>query len=241
MASRAYGAAGERRLPAAIVVPRGLFLKPPPGPKPTTAAAPAPTPVRVFAGSMLPTRPDVMRRILDRFGEAAVVSTTGYASRELASYDSVRHFPMQGSMGFALGIGLGLTRAAPKGPVVVIDGDGALIMRLGSLATAGHLSPAGLVHFVLDNGAYSSTGGQATVSPNVVFAAIALACGYPRAASCRGEESLDQALEFAHAADSTGPVLVRIMISLEEPEPRERPAVAPPDIALRFRDAQKRA
>ena len=190
----------------------------------------------MFAGSTLPTRSEVMRRILDLFGEAAVVSTTGYASRELASYDSFRHFPMQGSMGFALGLGLGLTRAAPKTPVVVIDGDGALIMRLGSLATAGHLSPAGLVHFVLDNGAYASTGGQATVSPNVDFAAVALACGYRQAATCLGGESLVEVLDFALAARGAGPVLMRIMISLEEPEPRERPAVAPPDIAQRFRE-----
>ena len=238
LASRAHGAALERRLPAAIVVPRGLFLKqPPPGPKPATAFAQAFTAPRVFAGSALPSRSEVMRLILARFGEAAVVSTTGYASRELASYDSVRHFPMQGSMGFALGIGLGLTRGAPKRPVVVIDGDGALIMRLGSLATVGHLSPPGLVHFVLDNGAYASTGGQATVSSNVDFAAVALACGYRKAATCLGGESLDQALEFALAAGGAGPILVRIMISLKEPEPRERPAVSPPDIARRFREA----
>lgn len=236
VASRAYGAAVERRLPAAIVVPRGLFLKQaPPGPRPAAAAAPASTSASVFAGSTLPTRSEVMRRILDRFGEAAVVSTTGYASRELASYDSTRHFPMQGSMGFALAIGLGLTRGARKRPVVVIDGDGALIMRLGTLATVGHLKPAGLVHFVLDNGAYASTGGQATVSPTVDFAAVALACGYPQAATCLGGESLDEALDFALATRAAGPVLIRIMISLEEPEPRERPAVSPPDIAQRFR------
>lgn len=237
VASRAYGAAVERRLPAAIVVPRGLFSKqPPPDPKPLPAAAPTPPRARVFAGTVAPSRAEAMRRILDRCGEAAVVSTTGYASRELASYDSARHFPMQGSMGFALGIGLGLTRAATDRKVVVIDGDGALIMRLGSLATAGHLKPAGLVHFVLDNGAYASTGGQATVSRNVDFAAAALACGYRQAATCLGEESLDETLDLALDPRGAGPILVRIMISLEEPEPRERPAVSPPDIARRFRE-----
>lgn len=232
---RAHRAAVSRRCPAAIVVPRGLFLKHPPLPAPGARSPEAPPPARVFKGSVLPSRAEVTRRILDRFDGAAVVSTTGYASRELASYDSARHFPMQGSMGFALGIGLGITRAAPKRRVVVIDGDGALIMRLGSLATVGHLAPRHLVHLVLDNGAYASTGGQATVSPKVDFAAVALACGYAAAATCAGVEGLDEALAFADGACALGPVLARVMISSEEGEPRDRPKVSPQEIAERFR------
>jgi phosphonopyruvate decarboxylase len=108
-------------------------------------------------------------------------------------------------------------------------------MRLGSLATAGHLAPAGLVHIVLDNATYASTGGQATVSSNVDFAAVALSCGYKRAATCLGAESLSEALDFAFGTDATGPLLLRIFISSEEGEPRDRPKVSPPDIAQRFR------
>jgi phosphonopyruvate decarboxylase len=62
--------------------------------------------------------------------------------------------------------------------VAVLDGDGAALMKLGNLATIGSRAPANLVHVVLDNGVHDSTGGQASVSPNVDFAAVALACGY---------------------------------------------------------------
>ena len=236
VASRACRGAIERRQPTAIVVPRGLFAKqpPPPGRDVRLSPPPASTP-RIFEGRRLPSRADVMRRMLDRTGSAAVVSTTGYASRELASYDQARHFAMQGSMGFALAIALGITRAAPIERVWVIDGDGALIMRLGSLATAGYLAPRGLAHVVLDNAAYASTGGQASVSPNVDFAAVAVACGYCEAGTCMGEEGLDEALAFADPLEHEGPRLLRVLISADEPEPKDRPKVGPRDLASRFR------
>ena len=69
-------------------------------------------------------------------------------------------------------------------PVVVLDGDGAALMKLGNLATIGSRAPANLVHVVLDNGVHDSTGGQATVSASVDFAAVALACGYASGATC---------------------------------------------------------
>jgi phosphonopyruvate decarboxylase len=235
VAARACERAVTGRKPAAIVVPRGVFPKSPspkakdPGPRVGTSSA------LVFQGSTLPSRADVMPRLVGRAADAPIVSTTGYTSRDLGSWDQARHFPMQGSMGFALALGLGLTRAVPNRRVVVIDGDGALIMRLGSLATAGHLKSAGLTHVVLDNGTYASTGGQASVSSNVDFATIALACGYARAATCLGREGLDDALAFAFGSNLEGPVLLRIFTSAEEPQPKERPETAPPVIASRFR------
>jgi phosphonopyruvate decarboxylase len=238
VARRAHRTAVDRRRPFAIVVPRGLFAKSPCPVVNMTRRVSVETPQAPhFAGEVRPSRSEVMRRVVERSGDATVISTTGYASRELAAYDNARHFPMQGSMGFALGIGLGITRAAPKERVLVLDGDGAAIMRLGSFSTAGFLSPIGLVHFVLDNATYASTGGQATVSPNVDFATVALACGYRAAASCLGVEFLDAALDFALARDQEGPLLLRVLISAEEPPTLDRPSASPPDIALRFRDA----
>jgi len=236
VAARACDLAVSNRRPSAIVVPRGLFPKqPPPKARDPHPGFGASAPARVFSGSTLLSRAEVMPRLVDRSANAPIVSTTGYTSRDLASYDEARHFPMQGSMGFALALGLGLTRAVPNRRVVVIDGDGALIMRLGSLATAGHLEPQGLTHVVLDNGTYASTGGQATVSSNVDFATVALSCGYAQAATCTGRESLEDALEFAFGPNLSGPTLLRIFISAEDPDPKERPSVAPPEIASRFR------
>ena len=88
-------------------------------------------------------------------------------------------------------------------PVVVLDGDGAALMKLGNLATIGSRAPANLVHVVLDNGVHDSTGGQATVSANVDFAAVALACGYASGASCDSLRGFEQAL--AAAARPPGP------------------------------------
>ena len=86
-------------------------------------------------------------------------------------------------MGCASAMGLGVALNTAR-PVVVLDGDGAALMKMGSLATIGAQAPANLVHVVLDNGVHDSTGGQATVSPIVDFAGVALACGYASGAAC---------------------------------------------------------
>ncbi|WP_410965891.1 thiamine pyrophosphate-dependent enzyme, partial [Salmonella sp. SAL4438] len=77
---------------------------------------------------------------------------------------------MGGASGMGLGVALNVSR-----PVVVLDGDGAALMKLGSFATIGAYAPANLIHVVLDNGVHDSTGGQPTVSPGVDFAGVALA------------------------------------------------------------------
>ncbi len=76
---------------------------------------------------------------------------------------------------------LGLALARPDLRVVALDGDGAALMRMGAFATLGAYGPANLRHLLLDNGVHDSTGGQATVSPQVSFAEIAAACGYASA------------------------------------------------------------
>src|SRR6185436_2939180 len=111
---------------------------------------------------------------------AAVVSTTGKLSRELCELDDRDHarrnrFYMVGSMGCAAGFGLGVARGRPERSVVVLDGDGALLMKLGTLATIGGYAPSNLHHVVFDNASYDSTGGQRTISPTVDLAAMALA------------------------------------------------------------------
>src|SRR5437660_7527411 len=208
-----------RRQPAAIVVPRGVFGK---GPKPewqysasvqTTSAS---TEV-CFGGGALPTRAQVVAKFVEHCGKFTTVSTTGYASRELASHGPRdQHFYMQGSMGFALGIAMGVAWQLPAEPVFVLDGDGALIMRLGSLVTAGALRQSNLVHVVLDNGAYASTGGQPTASPGVDFPAVARACGYRRTARCMGVGGLAEAMEWARYSAGEGPALLHVQMSPRE-------------------------
>ena len=137
--------------------------------------------------------------VLERFlglvsPAAAVVATTGKCGRELYTLaDRPQHLYQVGSMGCASAMGLGVALHTPR-PVVVLDGDGAALMKLGNLATIGSRAPANLVHVVLDNGVHDSTGGQATVSPNVDFAGVALACGYASGASADSLAGFERAL-----------------------------------------------
>ncbi len=233
----------KERRPAALIVPRGLFEAVPGararGRVPTrerSAEQRQAGRVSRFGGGSLPSRTDVLAAYLARCGDEAAVSTTGYMSREVASHALVdRHFPMQGSMGFAAAIALGIARQRPERPVFVLDGDGALIMRLGSLATIGALAPPRFVHLVIDNATYASTGGQRTVSPSVDFAEVALACGYAGAGFCSGSDGLAAALDWARESLGAGPTLLHIRVDERESSGLERPALTPPEIAQAFR------
>lgn len=107
-----------------------------------------------------------------------VVAGVGYVGRELfAAGDRDRNLYLAGAMGCASAVALGLGIFS-SAPVVVFDGDGAALMRLGNLATIGSEHPSRLAHIVFNNGQYESTGGQQRVGQHVQFCAIASACGY---------------------------------------------------------------
>ncbi|OYD89850.1 phosphonopyruvate decarboxylase [Nostoc sp. 'Peltigera membranacea cyanobiont' 213] len=127
------------------------------------------------------SRSEALARIVELIDaeNTVIIATTGYTGRELfASKDSANHLYMVGSMGCASSMGLGLSLARPDLKVVVIDGDGAALMRMGNFATIGTYGGANLTHILLDNEVHDSTGAQATVSAGISFAKIAEACGY---------------------------------------------------------------
>jgi phosphonopyruvate decarboxylase len=127
---------------------------------------------------------------------------------------------MVGSMGCAASFALGIALTQPRRRVIAIDGDGALLMRMGALATVGWERPANLVHVLLDNGLHESTGGQATVSPGVDFCALAAASGYPSAA--------------ALAERGGGPRFIHVPILPGVPDRLPRPTVTPSEVAARL-------
>jgi phosphonopyruvate decarboxylase len=181
-----------------------------------------------------------LNRGLDGSGAeaAAVVATTGKLSRELHELDDRdftkrNRFYMVGSMGCAAGFALGVARAQPKRPVITLDGDGALLMKLGSLATIGALGASNYHHVVFDNGAHDSTGGQPTPSPAVDFALAALACGYRRAETVGSADALRDAL--GRQLEQPGPTLLRVMITVGARKDLGRPKLSPRDGYLRFR------
>ena len=190
--------------------------------------------VDLQTGGSRPTRLAVLETMLASIPDTVpVVATTGKTGRELFTLaDREQHIYQVGSMGCASPMGLGVALTTGQ-RTVVLDGDGAALMKLGSMATIGAYRPSGLLHVLLDNGVHDSTGGQRTVSESVDFAGIALACGYRHAYTCDSVAGFAEA--FRHALAAEGPVLVHARICPGSLEKLGRPTIAPHEVAQRFR------
>jgi phosphonopyruvate decarboxylase len=163
-----------------------------------------------------------------------VVSTTGYLSRELFNAgDDPANFYMQGSMGHAAAIALGVALAQPERRLLILDGDGALLMHLGAGATIGHVSQANLLHVVYDNHGYESTGGQPTAAGRVDFAAVACALGYRRTLTVAQPDELPAAVTDLLAGPGPALLVVRGIPS-STPSGRASEAISTEQIAARF-------
>lgn len=136
-----------------------------------------------------------------------VVCCNGMIGRELYTYaERPQNFYMIGSMGLALSIGLGLALAQPKKRVVVLDGDGNVLMGLNALASAASEKPHNLLHVVLDNHTHASTGGQRTISSEIALETVAGAIGYRATHRVKDADAFAHALTVARA--QPGPVMV---------------------------------
>jgi thiamine pyrophosphate-dependent acetolactate synthase large subunit-like protein len=124
-------------------------------------------------------RREVVRKLLENRGELLVIAGLGSTAWDItAAGDSPLSFPLWGAMGQAAMIGLGLALAQPRRRVLVITGDGEMLMGLGSLATIGVQQPANLTVVVIDNERYGETGMQAThTARGVDLNAVARGCG----------------------------------------------------------------
>jgi phosphonopyruvate decarboxylase len=161
-----------------------------------------------------------------------VIATTGFTGRELyALADRPQHFYMVGSMGCASSLGLGLALARPDLRVLVIDGDGATLMRMGNLATVGAYRPPNLVHVVLDNEAHDSTGAQATVTACTDFALLAAACGYGRVTR---SDDLNELADFLAPQTTATTSFIHMKIATGARDDLPRPAITPPAVRARL-------
>lgn len=169
-------------------------------------------------------------------GEELVISANGKISRELFSIkESALNFYMLGSMGLASPIGFGLAYNLPNRKVVVIDGDGNILMNLGSLATIGHFAPNNLVHIVLDNEMHASTGGRPTVSDTARLEEIASATGFKIVKKVSSSKDLYVAAK--EVINSTkGPSFILVKIEKGEREV-SRVSYDPAHIKNRFNEA----
>jgi phosphonopyruvate decarboxylase len=219
-------------LPFALVMRKGS-VAPCPAP-PTPAARPIGTPPAPAAQEPATvSRGDYLRAIQSAAaGDDILVATTGYTGRELYALDDrVNQLYLVGAMGCAASVGLGLALARPDLRITVLDGDGATLMRMGALAAIGYQRPANLLHVLLDNGLHESTGGQATVSASVDFAAIAAANGYPEVHHCASASALADL--FARPRSQL--TFVRAAVAPGVPDDLPRPRVTPVEVAARLR------
>jgi thiamine pyrophosphate-dependent acetolactate synthase large subunit-like protein len=181
-------------------------------------------------------RRDVARALLKNRAGLLVVAGLGSTAWDITAVgDAPLNFPMWGAMGNAAMVGLGLALAQPKKRVLVITGDGEMLMGLGSLATIGVQRPRNLAVVVIDNERYGETGMQAThTAAGVDLATAALACGFASAALVRTAAELPALRKAIHGA--SGPVFAQVKVAAEK-----LPLVLPPREGVLLKTRFRRA
>ena len=177
-------------------------------------------------------RLDATRLLVAAIDAEPVIASLGHPAYDLfAAGDRPANFYTWGSMGLASSIGLGLALARPELRVFVLDGDGSLLMNLGSLATIGWVRPPNLVLIVLDNQLYGTTGGQDTATAHGAdLAAAARAMGVGGSTMVTTLDALDAAL--ALSAAEPGPTV--IVARVQESGPSAKPPLDCVYIKQRF-------
>jgi phosphonopyruvate decarboxylase len=202
--AKAVATATSTSQPVALLVSRGLF-------EDHTVDKPS--------SSFALSREYVLNKLFDYFtGDETVVCTTGETGREFYALNRQRDIVIQkellsvGAMGLAGHIALGID-LQQNGRVVMLDGDGALLMHMGALPVMGQLASASLVHIVFNNGCHASVGGQPTVGLAVDFCAMAKACGYENTYCIQDEAALINWLQQSYRQNKKQFVEIKINAS----------------------------
>lgn len=181
------------------------------------------------------SRAQAIGALLELLTDQPVVICNGFPSREAYRLaDRPTHFYMIGSMGVAAAIGLGVALSKPSKKVVVFDGDGNVLMGMGTLSTVGALKPQNFVHVVFDNEVYGSTGNQPTLSRTVRLDHVAKAAGYMNVE--RVQEREDLVYEFKDMLAKDGPSFLLIKVN-EFAEDVGRVMIEPAEMTQRFKKA----
>ena len=178
------------------------------------------------------SREDAIKLIVDRLElKDIVISTTGKTSRELFEYrkelgqEHEKDFLTVGSMGHTSKIALGIALSKPDRQVYCFDGDGAVIMHMGSLAIIGSRNPKNFKHIIFNNGAHDSVGGQPTVGFDIDFLGIAKSCGYKLVLRAETKNEIKGKIDILRLSD--GPCLLEIRISKGARGNLGRPNITP--------------
>ena len=150
-----------------------------------------------------PSRPDYYQVLADTLpANALVVTALGNASYLWAvMHHAPENFYVEDAMGLALPLALGLAIAQPARPVVVVEGDGAVLMHLGSLVTVGAVGPGNLTILLIQNGVHAASGGQALTNPALDLAQLARSAGIARAKNVATPEAFASAMGSASTRD----------------------------------------
>ena len=162
-----------------------------------------------------------------------IISANGFISRDLFSISDTRSaFYMIGSMGLASSIGLGIALKDTGRKVFVFDGDGNILMNLGSLTTIGSLKPKNLIHVVFDNSVHESTGSQPTNTNFISIEKIAKACNYNHTFTARTENNFERILRKIKKLN--GPIMIVVKIQQSNDKKSARIDYQPVEIKERF-------
>jgi phosphonopyruvate decarboxylase len=153
------------------------------------------------------------------------------ASRELYEIRDINKdshsfdFLTVGSMGHSSSIALGIAKAKPKKRIICLDGDGAALMHLGSMAIIGTQEPENLVHIVLNNGSHDSVGGQPSVAKEISLTLIAKACNYKNIYSVSSKEEINSLKKSI--SSEKGPIFIELIIKKGSRKDLGRPKTTP--------------
>lgn len=157
-------------------------------------------------------RLDCLRSVYSELGDCLVVTIMGATAAELHSLGHrPNFFYLQHAMGLASSAGLGLALSLPEQKIVVLDGDGSLLMNLGSLSTLARYRPKNLVHIVFDNESLLSVGGFPTAtSTGTDLEGVARASGVPRALTVHTVEDFKSAVKAALSGDQLTTIVAKV-------------------------------
>lgn len=183
-------------------------------------------------------REEIINHIVKASGNDPIISTTGKMSRELFEIREANgqghefDFLTVGSMGHASSIALGIAVNKPGTKIWCIDGDGAALMHMGSMAVLGAHSINNIIHIVINNGAHETVGGMPTVASKIDLVGIAKSCGYPYAVRVDNFEDLDKELEAAKQRDAL--CMIEVNCALGARADLGRPTTSPIENKRKF-------
>ena len=182
---------------------------------------------------------EAFEEIIPLLTDEIVIHANGYICRESFNIkDRENNFYMIGSMGLASSIGLGVAVSRPDQKTIIIDGDGNVLMSMGTLAMIAAAAPKNLIHIVIDNEAYESTGRQRSLSESVSLEKVAQSAGYLQIKKVTNKNKIKGAFQELMGKDGPSFLLVKVEPSFDKSTGRVHHT--PEEITSRFMKSIKK-